>query len=602
VREFGAQHGCTVLRGPFNMTAMQEMGVLTDGFDNPPVVDETYTAPYYPALLEAAGLTPTFPVTTYRVDDLRKTDPDTLLTARHRALLADGRLRIRPANMKQYDREIETLRELLNDSFDANPYFVPITGEEFRFQIGPFKRVMDPAISLVAEMDGVPVAFCVTLPDFNPLLKKMNGQMGPREIATFLTGKARVRDAVIVIIGVQRQLQGQGIMRVLQAELVRALRRRHYRTLTITWIADVNDKSRATARALGGRPWHRLTLYEGPITSSGASQTYPAWLEGARTAPSAHNTQPWRFAPLADGRIAVQWDPARALPISDPTSRDLYLGLGAAVESARLRAAAAGVSLAFAPGDESELHTLGYLIPSTNPIHDADLTLARSLGVRHTARTPHLDRPVSPDVIVAMQTEAVRWGCAFHVVTEQRSIRRLAALARRATAEQFADGAVQSELWRWLRLDPTDPAYERDGLTAGCLNLHGATLAAARLTMPPARMRRLARLRLHHLLAIDTQQVVRQSAALCLVTAPSLERDALVETGRALLRLWLIAAGAGLTTHPVSALLDCAATVGPAVAVFGAVGETPAALFRLGFTPPVHRAPRLPADELLEMP
>ena len=134
---------------------------------------------------------------------------------------------------------------------------------------------------------------------------------------------------------------------------------------------------------------------------------------------------------------------------------------------------------------------------------------------------------------------------------------------------------MQAELWHWLRLDPTDPAYERDGLTADCLNLHGATLAAARLTMPPARMRRLARLRLHHLLAIDTQQVVRQSAALCLLTAPSLERDTLVETGRALLRLWLIAAGAGLTTHPVSALLDCAATVGPAVAVFGAAGECP---------------------------
>jgi hypothetical protein len=25
---FGATHGCTVLRGPFNMTAMQEMGIL----------------------------------------------------------------------------------------------------------------------------------------------------------------------------------------------------------------------------------------------------------------------------------------------------------------------------------------------------------------------------------------------------------------------------------------------------------------------------------------------------------------------------------------------------------------------------------------------
>jgi hypothetical protein len=201
-----------------------------------------------------------------------------------------------------------------------------------------------------------------------------------------------------------------------------------------------------------------------------------------------------------------------------------------------------------------------------------------------------------------MQAEAARWGCTLHVVTDAKAIGRLAALARRATADQFADDAVQSELWRWLRLDPTDPAYERDGLTAGCLNLHGAMLAAARLTMPPARMRRLARLRLHHLLAIDTRQVVRHSAALCLLAAPSLERDALVETGRALLRLWLIAAGAGLTTHPVSALLDCAATVGSAVALFGATGEAPAALFRLGFTPPVPRAPRLPADELLEMP
>jgi hypothetical protein len=603
-RQFGAQHGCTVLRGPFNMTAMQEMGVLTDGFENPPVVDETYTAPYYPSLLEAAGLTSTFPVTTYRIDDLAQTDPDALLTARHRALLAGGRLRIRPADMKQYDREIEMLRELLNDSFDANPYFVPITGEEFRFQIGPFKRVMDPAISLVAEMDGVPVAFCVTLPDFNPLLKKMNGQMGPRQIATFLTGKARVRDAVIVIIGVQRQLQGRGIMRVLQAELVRALRRRHYRTLTITWIADVNDKSRATAVALGGRPWHRLTLYEGPLGDGEEVQTYPAWLEGARTAPSAHNTQPWRFALLADGRIAVRWDAARALPISDPTSRDLYLGLGAAVESARLRAAGAGVSLAFVAGaGEGAIPlTIGNLTSSVEPISDVDLILARSLGVRHTARTPHLDRPVPPDAIAAMQAEAAWWRCTLHVVTEQRRIRRLAALARRATAEQFADDAVQSELWRWLRLDPTDPAYERDGLTADCLNLHGATLAAARLTMPPARMRRLARLRLHHLLAIDTQQVVRRSAALCLLIAPSLERDALVETGRAILRLWLIAAGAGLTTHPVSALLDCAATVGPATAVFGAAGELPAALFRLGFTPPVPRAPRLPANELMETP
>ena len=262
---FGSQHGCTVLRGPFNMTAMQEMGVLTSGFAEPPAVDETYTPSYYPGLLAAAGLRPVFPVTTFRVDDVSRLKHDTLLGERQRALLASGRLRVRSANLRNFTREIEAVRELLNDSFYDNPHFVPITHDEFVFQIGPYKRLMDPAISLVAELDGVPCGFIITVPDFNPLLKQMQGRAGPREILTFLRGRSRIRDAVLIIMGVPRYLQDRGIMRVLLAELVRVLQRRGYRRLTVTWIADVNAKSLATVAALGARPLHRLTLYERPI-------------------------------------------------------------------------------------------------------------------------------------------------------------------------------------------------------------------------------------------------------------------------------------------------------------------------------------------------
>lgn len=325
---------------------------------------------------------------------------------------------------------------------------------------------------------------------------------------------------------------------------------------------------------------------------------YPAWLDGARIAPSAHNTQPWRFQPLPDGAVVVQWDAARSLPVSDLTQRDLWLGLGAAVEGARLHAARAGVSLAFIPACDDAEHTVGKLAPTDTPIDPADTTLAQFLDARQTGRTPHRKRPVPAATLAAMRAEAERFHCAFHVVTDPAPIRRLAALSRTATAAQFADTSVHDELWQWLRLDPRDPAYRRDGLTADCLNLHGATLAVARATMPPARMRRLVRIGAHHALALDTQMTVRQSAALCLLTATSTRRGTLVETGRGLLRLWLLAARDGLTTHPVSALLDCAATVGPAVAVFGAAGELPASLFRLGFCPPVARAPRLPTAEL----
>jgi len=268
-RAFGRERDCEILRGPFNMTAMQEMGTLVAGFDESPAIDETYTAPYYPALLEAAGLSPIFPHTTFRIDDLSEIDLDALLTERHRAWLASGHLRIRPADSREYDREFETLRELLNDSFYDNPYFVLITDAEFDFQIGPYKRLMDPAISLVAELDGVACGFIIAVPDYNVLLRSMRGRMGPRQILSFLRGRSRIRDACLIIMGVQRQLQGKGLIRIMQAELVRALRHRGYTRLTVTWIADQNEKSLATVRALGARPLHGLRLYEGPLGHNG---------------------------------------------------------------------------------------------------------------------------------------------------------------------------------------------------------------------------------------------------------------------------------------------------------------------------------------------
>lgn len=324
-----------------------------------------------------------------------------------------------------------------------------------------------------------------------------------------------------------------------------------------------------------------------------------AWLEGARMAPSAHNTQPWRFA-LKTHRILVEWETERMLLAGDPTNRDLYLSLGAAIESACLASARAGVPLTFIPHPESDERTVGFLVPCDDSTDPNDLLLAKSLETRHTARTPHSPQPVPSEVLLSLQEEARRGNCTLYVMVEREGIHRLARLAQQATASQFADAAIHAELWQWLRLDAKAPAYQRDGLTADCLNLRGASLTLARLTLPPTRMRWLRRFGLHHLLARDTQWTVQRSASLCLLTALSPSRVDLVQTGRVLMRLWLMAAAAGLSTHPVSALLDCSTTVVPTLAVFGAEQETPASLFRLGPTPAVARAPRLPAEELLE--
>jgi hypothetical protein len=264
-----ATWGCDTLRGPFNLTAMQQMGILVDGFEYAPAVDQTYTPPYYPRLLEAAALRRTFPHTTYRIDDVHAVNLDGLLGERHRILTVERRLQIRSANMMQFEQELETLRLLLNESFAELTHFVPLTADELLFQVGAYRSYLDPQLLLVAEMDGVPRGFVLAVPDFNPLLKRLNGRIEvPRVLDALPTAAGWLwrRDACLIIQGVERRLQGQGVMRVLHAQLLRNLQRRRYRSLSVTWIEDANERSGQAIRALGGRPRHHLTLYEARLS------------------------------------------------------------------------------------------------------------------------------------------------------------------------------------------------------------------------------------------------------------------------------------------------------------------------------------------------
>ena len=258
---FGEARGCTVLRGPFNLTAAEQIGILVDGFDQAPALDTTYTAPHYPALLEAAGLEAVFPHATYRVDDL-SAEPSGPPSGTPRV---PSGIRIRYPDLSDWDAEVERLRRLLNMCLGANEHFVPISGADFAFQIGPLRRVMDPAICPVAEVGGEPAGFIIAVPDLNPILRPFRGRFGPLQILDLLRRRSQIRDATAIVIGVRPDLQGRGVMTAVQTELRAALRRRGYRRLTTTWVADANAASVAVARRMGGRVVHRLALYEATL-------------------------------------------------------------------------------------------------------------------------------------------------------------------------------------------------------------------------------------------------------------------------------------------------------------------------------------------------
>ena len=325
---------------------------------------------------------------------------------------------------------------------------------------------------------------------------------------------------------------------------------------------------------------------------------FPDWLEGARAAPSRYNSQPWRFIVRPNGDIEVGWDAARTVPASDPTGRDLFLGLGAAIESACLRAAAAGRPLVFEPAVEGNGAHVGRLVSSGDVAAREDKRLAEYLSKRHTSRTPHLQFAIPSIVQLALRRETVGWGCRLHIESDRDVVRRIATLARRAAFEQYSDPKIRAEMRAWYRLTPSDIEGSEDGVTADCLELRGFILSLTRWALDP-KTDSLTRWAASRLLAIREWHVVRRTGAFCLLTTQSTDRADMVRAGRLLLRLWLLAAEAGLTTHAVSPILQSSDLGERCLQLFGAQGAVPACLFRMGFSPPGAVSSRLPSTRLL---
>ena len=255
---FARDRGCTCLRGPFNMTAAQEMGVVTAGFEGAPAVDMVHTPPWYPRLLESAGFRVCLRMRTWRNPDAARLDAGALLRPGPGGRSA---VEVRPLRARQRDEDMEWVRELVNAAFLGNWGFGPITREEWLLQVGTLIPLLDPALVLLAEIQGVPIGVTFAVPDFNHVIRKLDGRLLHPSTLGMLR-KPAAPDAVVILFAVRKQYQGMGVSRRLNAELVRALERGGYRGLAITWIADGNAGSIAQADALGMQRLHELAMYE----------------------------------------------------------------------------------------------------------------------------------------------------------------------------------------------------------------------------------------------------------------------------------------------------------------------------------------------------
>ncbi len=253
--DFARVQGQRELVGNFNLTAMQQAGVQTDGFGVRGYTDMVVNPRHVPRLLEANGFERFFPMSTFELD---------LATAtafKARPLDPATGFDFAPIAPASFAARMEEARIVLNDGFAANPMFVPLTADEFQFQAGEMMSILDPRLSSVLLHEGRPIGTIICIPDLNGFLAATRSRIGLTTPYHYLRYRLRRRRAVIIFYSVASDMHGQGVMGAMLARTVAALRKARYERLGITWIADGNAASLRQMERLGAKPLQKLHLY-----------------------------------------------------------------------------------------------------------------------------------------------------------------------------------------------------------------------------------------------------------------------------------------------------------------------------------------------------
>ena len=261
------KRGKTKSIGPISISIWDEPGLLVKGHDHPPTVMMGHHRPEYEGWVERAGYVGVKDLNTYDLQIVPEFPP---LVQR---IVASGernaRIRVRRVDKSRFAEEATLLLNILNDAWSDNWGFVPLTDEEIAYAGKKLKPIVFEDLIMVAEVDGEPVAFMVTLPDLNEKLRLFGGSLLPFNWAKLLwwLRKPQVKTMRVPLMGVVKRLQATRLASQLAFMMIEYIRREAITTYGATrgeigWVLEDNQGMVSIAEMLRGKINRIYRLYE----------------------------------------------------------------------------------------------------------------------------------------------------------------------------------------------------------------------------------------------------------------------------------------------------------------------------------------------------
>lgn len=247
--------GMEAMDGPINFGERDRWwGLLVDGFENEPNYVCNYNPSYYQKLFENYGFQLYFNQYTFARNVM---DPLSERILKKAELIAqDDNYHFMHMEMNQLDKFTEDFRQVYNKAWGKHAGVPQLSEKAAKLMMKKMKPLMDPKIMWFGYYKEEPVSFFLCIPEFNQIVKHLNGKLDLVGKIKFLYHKKMktVKKALGIVFGVTPEHQGKGV----EGAMVNASKRiyqveyKRYDILEMNWIGDFNPKMLKVVEQVGG--------------------------------------------------------------------------------------------------------------------------------------------------------------------------------------------------------------------------------------------------------------------------------------------------------------------------------------------------------------